>query len=157
MLSSNIRRQTGAWIVFGSILLANAHWLQAGDISSTGKHCLWLITNAPAPFYLLGSVHALQPSDYSRTPVIEEAISQSQQFLFEFDPKEDEAFAKKLREAARYPRGPADSGKDRSQNLQVLTEDNHQRYERLATSPSLGDSNDPAKSGIRTSQYAIRD
>jgi uncharacterized protein YbaP (TraB family) len=111
MLSSNIRRQTGASIVFGSILLANAHWLQAGDISSTGKHCLWRITNAPAPFYLLGSVHALQPSDYTRTPVIEEAISQSQQFLFEFDPKEDEAFAEKLREAARYPRGQQILGK----------------------------------------------
>ena len=111
MLSSNIRRQVAARIMFGSILLANACRLQAADISSTGKHCLWRITNAPAPFYLLGSVHALQPSDYRRTPVIEEAIGQAQQFLFEFDPKEDETFAKKLREAARYPRGQQILGK----------------------------------------------
>src|SRR5204863_2399455 len=78
---------------------------------SIGKHCLWRITNAPAPFYLLGSVHALQRSDYRQTPVIEEAIRQSQQFFFEVDPKQEEDFAKKLVEAAKYSKGQQILGK----------------------------------------------
>ena len=39
-----------------------------------------------------------------RTPVIEEAIKQSQQIWFEIDPK-DESFGEKLREAAKLPKG----------------------------------------------------
>src|SRR5437867_5938719 len=97
--------------MFGSILLAGTCRLQAAGISSTGKHCLWRITNAPAPFYLLGSVHALQPSDYSRAPVIEEAIKQSRQIFFEVDPKDNEVLGRKLMEAARLPRGQQILGK----------------------------------------------
>src|SRR3984893_150282 len=111
MSLSPIRRLADASIALGGFIFAFVSHLPAPDISSTGKHCLWRITNAPAPFYLLGSVHALQPSDYRRTPVIEEAISQSKQFLFEFDPKEDETFGEKLREAARYPKGQQILGK----------------------------------------------
>jgi uncharacterized protein len=75
------------------------------------KHCLWRITNAPAPFYLLGSVHALSPSDYQRTPVVEEAIKQSAQIYLEFDPKEERTFGEKLQRAARYPPGEQIRGK----------------------------------------------
>jgi hypothetical protein len=46
----------------------------------------------------------LQSSDYFRTPVIEEAIKQSQQIWFEIDPK-DESFGEKLRAAAKLPNG----------------------------------------------------
>src|SRR4029453_11624247 len=97
-------------ILLGEILVALSS-LQAAETGSAGKHCLWRITNAPAPFYLLGSVHALQRTDYQRVPAIEEAIKQSQQVLFEVDPKEDEVFAKKLSEAARLPRGQQIIGK----------------------------------------------
>jgi uncharacterized protein YbaP (TraB family) len=99
-----IRRLISVWIAVGGIVFLGTSHLPAADISSTGKHCLWRIANAPAPCYLLGSVHALRPSDYQRTPAIEEAIKQSQQFFFEFDPKQDEAFAKKLADAAKYPK-----------------------------------------------------
>jgi uncharacterized protein YbaP (TraB family) len=57
-----------------------------------------------APFYLLGSVHVLQRSDYEKAQAVEEAIKRSQLILFEVGPKE-EIFAKKLAEAARLPRG----------------------------------------------------
>jgi len=77
----------------------------------SGKHFPWRITNAPAPFYLLGSVHALRPQDYHKTPAIEEAITQSQQFFFEIDPKQNETFGKKLVEAAKYPHGVQIKGK----------------------------------------------
>ena len=85
--------------------------LSAAEVGSKGKHCLWRVTNAKAPFYFLGSVQALQPSDYERAAVIEHAIKQSQQIFFELDPKEHEVFAKKLREAARLPRGQRILGK----------------------------------------------
>ncbi|HMH02778.1 MAG TPA: TraB/GumN family protein [Candidatus Udaeobacter sp.] len=87
----------------GCLVLAVCR-LAAAEVASNGKHCLWRVTNARAPFYLLGSVHALQASDYFRTPVIEEAIKQCQQIWFEIDPK-DESFGEKLREAAKLPRG----------------------------------------------------
>ena len=85
--------------------------LAPAEIASNGKHCLWRVTNARAPFYLLGSVHALQRSDYETVPIIEQAIRQSQKILFEVDPKEDEVFARTLREAARLPRGEQIKGK----------------------------------------------
>ena len=97
--------------IAASGLIVSFYPLSAADTSSNKKHCLWRITNARAPFYLLGSVHSLQRTDYERVPVIEEAIKQSQQILFEVDPKEDQTFAKKLAEAAKLPRGQQILGK----------------------------------------------
>jgi uncharacterized protein YbaP (TraB family) len=111
MTSPAIRRRNGSWIIFGIGVSALIVSSAAGAETSSGKHCLWRITNAPAPFYLLGSVHALRPSDYHQTPVIEQAITQSQQFFFEIDPKEHETFGKKLVEAAKYPQGVQILGK----------------------------------------------
>jgi uncharacterized protein YbaP (TraB family) len=95
-------RITGIIAAIGCIFLA-IYRLASGELASNGKHYLWRVTNARAPF-LLGSVHALQSSDYFRTPVIEEAIKQSQQVWFEIDPK-DESFGEKFREAAKLPSG----------------------------------------------------
>jgi uncharacterized protein len=97
--------------IAASGLIFGSYPLSAADTSSNEKHCLWRITNAGAPFYLLGSVHSLQRPDYDRVPLIEEAIKQSQRILFEVDPKEDQTFAKKLAEAARLPRGQQILGK----------------------------------------------
>lgn len=44
-------------------------------------------------------------------PLIEDVVKQSQQIWLEVDPKEDQAFAKKLVEAARLPRGQQILGK----------------------------------------------
>src|SRR6266540_5303902 len=96
-------RITASIAAAGFILLAVCR-LASAEVASNGKHCLWRVTNAAAPLYLLGSVHALQSSDYFRTPVIEEAIKQSQQVWFEIDPK-DESFAAKLRQDTKLTRG----------------------------------------------------
>jgi uncharacterized protein len=97
------RPRIASYIAVG-LLVAMARFALA-EVASSGKHCLWRVTNAPAPFYLLGSVHALQSSDYQRAPVIDEAIRQSQLILFEIDPKEEANLAEKLRKAARLPEG----------------------------------------------------
>jgi uncharacterized protein len=94
-----------------AIIFAFVSGLAAAEVAGSAKHCLWRVTNARAPFYLLGSVHALQRSDYDKAPAVEEAIKQSQLILFEIDPKEDQTFATKLGAAARLPRGEQIRGK----------------------------------------------
>ena len=73
--------------------------------SSGGKHCLWRVTNAKAPFYLLGSIHILRPNDYPLAPVIDQAIQQSEQFYFEIQPDSFDDFHKRVEGAMRLPPG----------------------------------------------------
>jgi uncharacterized protein YbaP (TraB family) len=100
-----------ASVVGTGVIFLLGSGLSAAEVAASGKHCLWRVTNARAPFYLLGSVHALQRSDYEKAVAVEEAVKQSQLILFEVDPKEDQIFAAKLREAARLPRGEQIQGK----------------------------------------------
>ena len=100
-----------ASIAATGIIFAFASGLAAADVVASDKHCLWRITNARAPFYLLGSVHALQRTDYEKAPEVEQAVKQCQLILFEVDPKQEQTFAKKLGEAARLPRGQQIRGK----------------------------------------------
>ncbi len=119
MSRPSTRRVARYWI---ALALGSACVLAsiAPAAQDSGKHFLWRITNAPAPFYLLGSVHALRPQDYHKTPAIEEAITQSQQFFFEIDPKQDETFGKKLVEAAKYPHGVQIKGKINPKTYEYL-------------------------------------
>ena len=73
--------------------------------TSGGKHCLWRVTNASARVYLLGSIHSLRKKDYPLPAVIEQAMQESQQFYFEYDPKGDDELDKKLTAAAVLPKG----------------------------------------------------
>ena len=73
--------------------------------SGGGKHCLWRVTNAKAPFYLLGSIHRLRDSDYPLPGVIDQAIAQSNVFYFEIDPRGDADMVRKLESAAKLPHG----------------------------------------------------
>src|SRR5258707_11258199 len=73
--------------------------------SGGGKHCLWRVTNAKAPFYLLGSIHRLRDSDYPLPSVIDATIAQSNVFYFETDPNHDGYMPQRLEAAAQLPRG----------------------------------------------------
>lgn len=73
--------------------------------SSGGRHCLWRVTNASAPFYILGSIHRLRNSDYPLPGVIDQAIQQSQQFYFEIDPDGFDEYHRRVEGAARLPQG----------------------------------------------------
>jgi len=50
------------------------------------KCCVWRVTNATAPFYLVGSIHALGKKDYPLPTPYETALKDSNRFVFEFDP-----------------------------------------------------------------------
>ena len=88
--------------------------------SSGGKHCLWRVTDAKAPVYILGSIHVLRKSDYPLPSVIEQAIQHSQQFYFEYDPKRDAEFSHKLMRAAILPPGVQIKNKIRPQTWNFL-------------------------------------
>ena len=69
------------------------------------KCCVWRVTNAKAPFYLVGSIHSLSKSDYPLPSPYELALNDSQRFVFEYDPNKDDEFQKKFAAAGKYPDG----------------------------------------------------
>ena len=69
------------------------------------KCCVWRVTNAKAPFYLVGSIHALSKKDYPLPQPYDIALKDSTRFLFEFNPTQHVEFQKKFEAAAKYPPG----------------------------------------------------
>src|SRR5512132_3193392 len=69
------------------------------------KCCVWRVTNAKAPFYLVGSIHALSKKDYPLPKPYDIALKDSTRFLLEFDPGQHAEFQKKFEAAAKYPPG----------------------------------------------------
>jgi len=63
------------------------------------------VTNAKAPFYLVGSIHALSKKDYPLPSPYDRALKDSTRFVFEFDPNRGTEFEKKFEAAAKYPPG----------------------------------------------------
>jgi uncharacterized protein YbaP (TraB family) len=69
------------------------------------KCCVWRVTNAKAPFYLVGSIHALSKKDYPLPEPYDIALKSSNRFIFEFNPTQHAEFQKKFEAAAKYPPG----------------------------------------------------
>jgi uncharacterized protein YbaP (TraB family) len=90
--------------VVGCALLATLLILSTSAFAATA--CVWRVTNAPAPFYLVGTIHALSGKDYPLPKPYTEAIHNSQQFYFEISPHDpDDKFGKLFEAAAVYPKG----------------------------------------------------
>src|SRR5881628_1088796 len=99
------RRICGVWI---ALVLLGLTPLSANAVSPAQKFpkcCVWRVTNAKAPFYLVGSIHALSKKDYPLPAPYEIALKNSRRFLFEFDPSRHVEFEKKFEAAGKYPRG----------------------------------------------------
>jgi uncharacterized protein YbaP (TraB family) len=104
------------------------------------KCCVWRVTNAKAPFYLVGSIHALSKNDYPLQAPYEMALRESKRFLFEFDPNRHVEFEKKFEAAGKYPPGQDIRSKIQPELLAWLRQNvtavnpNHRpgRHERLA-------------------------
>lgn len=73
--------------------------------SKLPRCCVWRVTNAKAPFYLMGSIHSLSQSDYPLPSPYDMAFNDSKRLVFEYDPNQDEEFQKKFAEAGKYPPG----------------------------------------------------
>src|SRR6266566_3850021 len=99
------RRVRGVWI--GLVLLGLTP-LSATAVSPAKKFprcCVWRVTNAGAPFYLVGSIHALSKKDYPLPAPYDRALKDSMRFVFEFDPNRGAEFERKFEAAAKYPPG----------------------------------------------------
>jgi uncharacterized protein YbaP (TraB family) len=99
------RRIPSYWIIS---LLVGLMPLFAAPVRAAQKFpkcCVWRVTNAKAPFYLVGSIHALSKRDYPLPAPYEIALKNSRRLLFEFDPNQHVEFEKKFEAAGRYPRG----------------------------------------------------
>src|SRR5947207_14674654 len=60
------------------------------------KCCVWRVVNSEAPFYLVGSIHALSKKDYPLPGRCEVALKDSTRFVFEFDLSRCAEFAQKF-------------------------------------------------------------
>src|SRR5216110_248722 len=99
------RRIPSCWIIS---LLLGLTLLLAVPVRAAQKHpksCVWRVTNAKAPFYLVGSIHALSKKDYPLPKPYDIALKDSTRFVFEFDPTQHAEFQKKFEAAAKYPPG----------------------------------------------------
>lgn len=90
-----------------SILVLAASAILIGRPVTAGTCFVWKVSNAKAPFYLVGTIHALSSSDYPLPKPYEQALRDSNQLLFEMDmhPSAEYEFAKKFDVAAAYPNG----------------------------------------------------
>src|SRR5438309_6854957 len=100
-----IQRAAGVsigFLLFSTVaLIANT----ARAIEALPKCCVWRVTNAKAPFYLVGSVHALGRNDYPLPTPYELALKDAKRLLFEFNPSRSAEFDKKFPPAGKYPTG----------------------------------------------------
>ncbi len=99
------RRAFGVWIALSLLGIAPLSAIAVSPAHKFPKSCVWRVTNANAPFYLVGSIHALSKSDYPLPSPYEVALSNSKRFVFEFDPNRHVEFEKKFEAAAKYPAG----------------------------------------------------
>src|SRR5256714_8973553 len=99
------RRAFGVWIALALLGIAPLSAIAVSPAHKFPKSCVWRVTNAKAPFYLVGSIHALSKSDYPLPSPYEVALRNSRRFVFEFDPNRHVEFEKKFEAAGKYPRG----------------------------------------------------
>jgi len=80
------RRVFGVWIALAMVGIAPLSAIAVSPAHKKfQKSCVWRVTNAKAPFYLVGSIHALSKSDYPLPVPYEIALRNSKRFVFEFD------------------------------------------------------------------------
>ena len=99
------RRSSGVRIALALLGIAPLSAIAVSPAHKSPKACVWRVTNAKAPFYLVGSIHALSKNDYPLPSAYEIALRESKRFVFEFDPNRGAEFEKKFEAAAKYPPG----------------------------------------------------
>jgi uncharacterized protein YbaP (TraB family) len=131
-----VRRSAGGLIALLVALTLTPLYANAGQNGKKfPKCCVWRVTNAKAPFYLVGSIHALSKKDYPLPKPYDIALKDSTRFLFEFDPSQHAEFQKKFEAAAKYPPGQDLRSKIRPELLAWL------RKNLFTVIPEAGDGN----------------
>ena len=105
MFFPNRRATHGPIALFAAVILTPLAMNAAPQGKKFPKCCVWRVTNAKAPFYLVGSIHALNKKDYPLPKPYDIALKDSTRFIFEFNPTQHAEFQKKFEAAAKYPPG----------------------------------------------------
>ncbi len=82
-----------------------AAFLVSAQSAHAATACVWRVTNAPASFYLVGTIHALSGHDYPLPKPYMQALHDSKQFYFEVDVDPRSDFGPRFERAASYPKG----------------------------------------------------
>src|SRR5438132_1338436 len=98
-------RRIAGWVAPVLLIFATVFAIPVRAAEALPKCCVWRVTNAKAPFYLVGSIHALSKKDYPLPAPYEIALRDSKRLLLEFDPNRHVEFEKKFEAAAKYPPG----------------------------------------------------
>src|SRR5947208_15066497 len=98
-------RVRGAWVALVLVALTPLSAIAVSPVKKFPKCCVWRVINAEAPFYLEGSIHALDKNDYPLPSPYEVALRNSTRFVFEFVPNRAPEFERKFEAAAKYPQG----------------------------------------------------
>src|SRR5205809_5824808 len=110
------RRIPSCWIIS---LLLGLTLLLAVPVRAAQKHpksCVWRVTNAKAPFYLVGSIHALSKKDYPLPAPYEIALNACARMLFELDSTHYADYEANLCRAHKYTTDQSQAARD-SQGL----------------------------------------
>ena len=99
------RRVRGVWIALVLLGLTPLSAIAGSPAHKFPKCCVWRVTNAGAPFYLVGSIHSLSKKDYPLPSPYELALRESKRIVLEFDPSRHAEFERKFEAAAKYPPG----------------------------------------------------
>jgi uncharacterized protein len=99
------RRVRGVWIALVLLGLTPLSAIAGSPAHKFPRCCVWRVTNAEAPFYLVGSIHALSKKDYPLPSPYELALRESKRIVLEFDPSRHAEFERKFEAAAKYPPG----------------------------------------------------
>src|SRR4051812_46730670 len=105
MFFPNRRASHGLIALFLAVTLTPLAMDASPQSKKFPKCCVWRVTNVKAPFYLVGSIHALSKKDYPLPKPYDVALKDSSRFVFEFDPSQHAEFQKKFEAAAKYPPG----------------------------------------------------
>src|SRR6266516_3485907 len=100
-----VPRVRGTWVALVLVALTPLSAIAVSPVKKFPKSCVWRVINAEAPFYLVGSIHALDKNDYPLPSPYEVALRNSTRFVFEFDPNRAPEFERKFEAAAKYPPG----------------------------------------------------
>jgi len=94
-------------IILVVALCALSGGVSARTDAAQPRHFIWRVVNAPAPFYVVGSMHELRESDSYVATEFDREIDQSQKFIFERDPTANNPTElwRKLNAHAAYPHG----------------------------------------------------
>src|SRR5204863_2072154 len=93
-------RKTSVLIAPVLFTLALLPTIPARAAQALPKCCVWRVTNAKAPFYLVGSIHALGKKDYPLPAPYEIGLKDSGRLLLEFDAETHDDIGAKYASAA---------------------------------------------------------